>query len=180
MPSTDEKVLITGRPSLKIIPILVITIGLCLTLFSWIYPDGWSWDAFAELMMFISPCILVCGIFLCWYSTSDIVVTDKRVYGRACFGKRVDLPLDKISAVSTMYMFKIIGVSTSSGIIRFMYVENANEIHEIINRLLLDRQNHRSDKYSESEELLRYKELLDKGIINQEEFETKKKQLLGM
>lgn len=179
MKETD-KVLITGKPSLKIIPILAIIVGVGLTLFSWIYPDGWSWDAFAHIMMLVSPCILLFSIFLYWYCASDIVVTDKRVYGKACFGKRVDLPLDKISAVGTMDLFKSIEVSTSSGVIRFMYVENAHEIHEVINGLLLARQGCKSEKVSETESLIRYKELLDSGVINKEEFEAKKKQILGL
>lgn len=33
---------------------------------------------------------------------------------------------------------------------------------------------------AETEQLKQYKELLDNGIITQEEFDTKKKQLLGL
>jgi|SRR5690625_180001 len=33
---------------------------------------------------------------------------------------------------------------------------------------------------SEADELLKFKELLDEGIINEEEFESKKKQILGL
>jgi len=37
-----------------------------------------------------------------------------------------------------------------------------------------------ANKISEAEELSKYKELLDNGVISQEEFEAKKKQLLGL
>ncbi len=34
--------------------------------------------------------------------------------------------------------------------------------------------------FSEADELLKFKELLDSGVINQDEFDTKKKELLGL
>lgn len=42
------------------------------------------------------------------------------------------------------------------------------------------RTNENSANYSPADELIKFKELLDKGIISQEEFEAKKKQLLGL
>ena len=40
--------------------------------------------------------------------------------------------------------------------------------------------NNTSTRVSDSDEIKKYKELLDSGIITQEEFEAKKKQLLGL
>ena len=116
----------------------------------------------------------------------EITVTDKRVYGASIFGRRVDLPLDSVSAVATSFP-KGIAVATSSGRIKFLLIKNAAEIHGEIRKLLIDRQDKRAaakasapQSASEADELKKYKALLEEGVITQEEFDTKKKQLLGL
>ena len=120
----------------------------------------------------------------------QLVVTDKRVYGRTAFGKQVDLPLDSISAVGTS-MFKGIAVATSSGRIKFLGISNRDDIHKVISQLLVERQNGNKKEavpvthitqqaQSSADELKKYKDLLDSGVISQEEFDAKKKQLLGL
>ena len=113
-------------------------------------------------------------------------MTDKRVYGKAMFGRRVDLPVDLISAVGTSFLMGV-SVSTSSGSIRFLGVQNKDDIHSEISKLLLLRQEKKSDAatvaevpQSGADELKKYKELLEIGAITQEEFDAKKKQLLGL
>ena len=119
------------------------------------------------------------------YSKSELTVTNKRVFGHAIFGKRVDLPLDSISAFGTSIM-KGIEISTASGVIRFKNIKNNKEIHNELSKLIIDRQkkeqintNTQKTCYGIADELKEFKELLDSGIITQEEFETKKKQLLN-
>lgn len=125
-------------------------------------------------------------LFYWWLSKMEIVVTNKRVYGCAAFGKRVDLPIDSISAVG-MSMFNGLAVGTSSGRIVFSLLQNRNAVHNAISDLLIERQSHESATtitqtipLSNADELKKYKELLDMGIITQEEFDAKKKQLLGL
>lgn len=120
-------------------------------------------------------------IFKFYASKMQIVVTNKRVYGVARFGKRVDLPIDLISAVGTC-MFKGIIVSSSSGKIRFLLINNRDEIHKTISNLLITRQDKKQvvNNTSTTDELMKYKELLDSGVITQEEFDAKKKQLLNL
>lgn len=123
-----------------------------------------------------------------WLHSYEMVVTDKRIYGRVAWGKRVDLPLDFVSATATISLFKGISVSTSSGRIRFLIIKNAEEIYKIINNLLIERQSKKKaetiqetkPKTDNADELKKFKELLDSGVITQEEFEAKKKQLLGL
>ena len=119
---------------------------------------------------------------------SELTVTDKRIYGVVTWGKRVDLPLDSISATSTKKFLKTLSVSTSSGFIRFRLVNNYDEIYSVINNLLIDRQQKTTNSVADStpepqnevDTLRKYKELLDDGIITQEEFDAKKKQLLKL
>lgn len=129
-------------------------------------------------------------IFLLMYwmvSKIQITVTDKRVYGKTYFGRSVDLPLDSISAIGAG-MFNTIAVATSSGKIKFSFVENAIVVHKRIRELIVDRQEKKKNdtvkvvetKSSNADELRKYKQLLDDGIISKEEFEAKKKSLLGL
>lgn len=130
----------------------------------------------------------VTALFYLYISKMEIVVTNKRVYGKKAFGTRVDLPIDTISAVGTSFLMGI-DIGTSAGKIKFKGISNNNEIHAEISKLLNNRQSNKKfdnqdpvkiNNVSTTEELKQYKELLDSGVITQEEFEKKKKQLLGI
>lgn len=122
-------------------------------------------------------------------SKVNIVVTDKRVYGNDAWGKRVDLPLDSITAVGTSLLSGI-AVTTASGAIKFLMLKNRDDIHKEISKLLINRQGKERPVaetiikqemlQSNADELKKYKDLLDEGIISQEEFDAKKKQLLDL
>ncbi len=154
---------------------------------------------------FLSPCLIILGaavlalLFYIIFHKTILTVTDKRVFGVTSWGKRVDLPFDSISAVGTGAL-RSIAVATSSGKIKFALIKNRDEIHDVISGLLIERQNSSNKEvpkagyqpapisfanipavsFSETEEIKKYKELLDSGIITQEEFDAKKKQLLGL
>ena len=131
---------------------------------------------------------VVATIFIhIWLSKNEMIITDKRVYGKAIFGKRVDLPLDSISAVGSCWP-KGIAVASASGKVSFLMFENRDELHKCISDLLIDRQQKepvapvikQEVPQSQAEELKKYKELLDMGVLSTEEFDAKKKQLLGL
>lgn len=75
-----------------------------------------------------------------WLNSGELVITNKRIYGKIAWGKRVDLPIDSISATETIRILKGISVSTSSGKISFLAIKNAEKIYTIINNLLIERQ----------------------------------------
>ena len=143
------------------------------------------WEGLAVIVVFV----IIGTIFYSAASKIDLTVTNMRVFGNAAFGKRVDLPLDMISAVGTSAL-KGIAVTTSSGAIKFMMIKNSDEIHTAISKLLVERQNKTKEiaqtvvkqevPQSNADELKKYKDLLDSGVITQEEFDAKKKQLLGL
>lgn len=151
--------------------------------------DGFSIIKNFVLRIFMIASIIVFPIFIWAVSKMQIVVTDKRVYGKTYFGRSVDLPVDSISAVGSTW-FKGIAVSTPSGHISFLLIQNAKEIHATIRKLLIGRQEERAKAQAQPipapasispvEELKQYKELLDSGVITQEDFDAKKKQLLGL
>ena len=149
---------------------------------------AFGFDNGANLALY--PAVLIfCIIGIVLYirmSKVQITVTDKRVYGTDVASKRVDLPLDSISAVGTS-SFSGLAVSTASGSLKFTMLKNRDELHETISNLLVLRQDKVASAtikpeipQSNADELKKYKDLLDSGIITQEEFDAKKKQLLGM
>ena len=122
-------------------------------------------------------------IFSISISQTSITVTNKRVYGATVFGKRVDLPFDSVSAVGVSF-FNGIAIGTSSGQIFFRGIGNRDDIHKVISKLLVERQEKKTvEKVAPKnsiDDLKKYKDLLDNGIITQEEFDAKKKQLLDL
>ena len=99
----------------------------------------------------------------------------------------MDLPLDSISAISTYGLFSGLAITTASGAIKFVMIKNRGEIYDVVSKLLVKCQNKttitsitQEISKSSADELKKYKNLLDSGIISQEEFEAKKKQLLNL
>ena len=153
-------------------------------------------DAIAEIVdtsisILFLPIITSLPFFFAIYYAlfkNTLVITDYRAYGQIAFGKRVDIPLDSISSVSTIPLFKSISLSSSSGRIRFPLMKNSDELYEHINSLLIQRQNTIRNQTqvnfnhitNSADEIKKYKQLLDMGAITQEEFDAKKKQLLGL
>lgn len=143
-------------------------------------------EAALMALIFYLP-ILIIYFFIWFISKNQLVVTDKRISGKAAFGKQIDLPIDSISAVSTIKLIKGLSISTSSGKVSFWGIGNRDEIYKVISDLIIARQTKSSAKEEKTtnnsdytEELKKIKELLDAGIITQEEFDAKKKQILGL
>lgn len=137
-------------------------------------------------VIYIGVVGLLASLFFAWeMSRCALTVTNRRVTGKASFGKTVDLPLNQISAVG-LGLFSRITVATSSGRIHFWFIKNRKEVHsaltDIIGKVQVEaayKQNNVAST-SNAEELKKYKDLLDNGVISQEEFDAKKKQLLGL
>ena len=191
-----EKVLIKSeRYNIKKVFSIIFLIGLILTIIYavilMIQHDNYFlwWEHYVPLSLIpIASLTLIGGLIYLWLRSYELTITDKRVYGKVAFGKRVDLPVDSVSATATIGLFKGVSVSTSSGKISFLAIKNANEIYEVINNLLVDRQKEKTQNTGttivqnsdEADKLKKYKDLLDSGVITPEEFDAKKKQLLGL
>ena len=187
----EEKIIIQSKQAnIKQTSRIIALIGMVVAL--GIAVIMWSEYIFSAVITYslgfgALPFVIIAIIFYILATKVKLTVTDKRVYGTTAFGKRVDLPLDMISAVGTG-MFKSIAISTTSGVIKFSFMENRDAIHTAISKLLIDRQNKPVSAttikpdipQSNADELKKYKELLDCGVISQEEFDNKKKQLLGL
>ena len=130
----------------------------------------------------------VVGIILWALSKCQIIITDKNIKGKTFFGKEVVLPLYMVSSYSRRKMFSTIAIATSSGVTKFALVENYQEIGDTLSSLINKRQEatvmleKEEAKKSEDkfDELKKYKDLLDSGIISQEDFDKKKTEILGL
>lgn len=126
--------------------------------------------------------LIVLGIIIYFSGRCcEMLVTDKRISGVAIFGNRVDIPINSVTAIGVISWLKGITVSSPSGFIKFFYIANYNEIHKEISNLIFKRtSNKKNPILSEADELKKFKELLDSGVITQEEFDKKKKDLLNL
>jgi hypothetical protein len=92
-----------------------------------------------------------------------------------------------VSAYSTRKLFSTIAVATSSGITQFALIGNYAEIGNVLSKKINERQESTtndlksiSPQSSSMDDIIKLKTMLDSGIITQEEFDAKKKQLLGL
>lgn len=183
----EEKVIVKGE--LLNIKKIFFVLGIFLLVVVALVVPGMNFLTSILCSIMSLPMIILCVLYYI-VSKYSIVVTDKRVYGVVAFGKRVDLPIDSITAVGTT-LFRGVCVSTASGVIRFNLLKNDVLVYEKINELLLKRQSKRAVKQEAvqtpevkstsidvTEELRKYKALLDDEIITKAEFEEKKKELL--
>jgi|GEM_PF-1576310 len=184
----EERVLINGRfKKTNIVSIVLIALALFGAIggFASLSNGDILGILFAALYMAVG--IFGAAFFYYLFNKCELTVTDKRVFGKIAFGKSVNLPFDMISSVGTA-AFHGIGVATSSGRISFYYCLNSQEVFSVISNVLLERQgkttkqvtSNETASISTADELKKFKDLLDSGIISQEEFDAKKKDLLGL
>ena len=136
-----------------------------------------TFSAFGVIALVIAIIVII-RAFSC-----SVTVTNYRVCGKT-FTKKVDLPLSQISAISRTGISGI-EISTSSGIIRFDSIRNADKVYQVLTNLLYRSSTEKAVSIpvlqsTDADEIAKYKILLDNGAITQEEYETKKKQLLGL
>ena len=138
----DEKIIIKSeRFNVKKVAAIIVIIGFALLIayavfdtikysdnFNELAAKNYDWFDYSSpldmalkqdggfIVAFLLPVVFAIIAFIVYraYSKIELTVTDKRVFGCATFGKRVDLPLDAISAVGTSSM-KGIDVTTASG-----------------------------------------------------------------
>ena len=168
-----------------------VTVSDCLDSFS----DGleffgmafWLW-----LLMFAPFILLVHFITKKTYDQANIVVTNYKIVGSYGLKGQMNIPIDSVSSVvaDTLHSHGI-GFTCAGNEYKVYYIENRNEIIDVVNKLITERVANKSQVISSvnieqninndiTTELRKYKSLLDDGLITQEEYDTKKKQLLEL
>ena len=154
---------------------------------------GWNrvFDFGEFFIWFVLDCLcllgaIVIGIIYLVNRNCELQVTENNVKGKTLLGKEVVLPLYMVSAYSTRKFLSTIAVATASGITKFSLIGNYKEIGNVLSKKINERQQNtkiatkQTAENAAMDDLLKLKSLLDSGIITQEEFDAKKKQLLGL
>ena len=162
------------------------------------YP--WDWETKRNVgISLIAVYIILVGIRLYWQDiakASSLELTEEGILGSLKIwgvNSKLNIPLDNISSLyvkesiwDKMRSGKTLGIASSSGSVKFRCVQNADEFVETVNNLTEKRKNaakapsSAANQVSSADELKKFKELLDAGAISQEEYDSKKKQLLGL
>ena len=129
----EEKILTRATFGGKFIVVLAWILSALLTFLVFIAVI----DTYNEEELF--PIVIVTGIisFACAiiigkiFKSRELIVTNKRVVARTAFGYRLDLPLEKVTSVST-YIFNGITCSTPSAKINFQFCKNKKEVFDTI------------------------------------------------
>lgn len=147
-----------------------------------------GWGAFFSLPFSALPHFLLHKI----YYRQSITVTNQRVRCTSGFKDEMNIPVTAISSVTVNSgLFKSVGLTCAGNRYSITYIENCQQIYNVINDLISEKRNepHGASSITEvpkeyaenaTDEIRKYKQLLDDGIITQEEFEAKKKQLLNL
>ena len=193
----EEKVLIKSVVDVKSKVVMTVISVLCLFLGIVFLASTFGADSsigsIYETYIILGSVFLFDGILililLAIYARCELKITESNVIGKTIFGKEVVLPLHMVSAYSTRNLFSVIAVSTSSGITKFSFIGNYREIGNVLSKKISERQNNTTrvsvsnmpmHQSNSMDDLKKLKELFDAGIITQEEFDAKKKQLLNL
>lgn len=116
----------------------------------------------------------------------EITVTNEAISGKLPHGKDVNIPLNQITAINRS-SFNGVSITSIGNVSNFHCIENREEVMKAISYLLANPQQSSvqptqsaSANDGEAEQLKRLKDLLDSGVLTQEEFDAKKKQILGL
>lgn len=132
---------------------------------------------------------IIMGIIFLVNRECELQITENNVKGKTLLGKEVVLPLHMVSAYSTRKFLSVICVATASGITKFSLIQNYKKIGDVLSKKINERQQNTAaastivttpPQSNSMDDLKKLKDLLDAGIISQEEFEAKKKQILGL
>lgn len=180
---TDDPAFKTGK---KVLPI--VAVGLMI--FGILYAAMMSGsEGYAMVGLMMGGMFILCGIavvvLMKVQEKISLTVTPSRVYGRTMLSE-VSLPMDSVT-MTHKNGIKNLRIETPSEnfVFSFGNKQARDDVYDVINRQIAERQNNKGsvtvvNNASNADELKKYKDLLDAGIITQEEFDVKKKQLLGL
>lgn len=144
----EEKRIIGGycSSSSKWWLVLLGVVGIILTIIGYNHGGTSYWESYYRsgavyfYMFWLGLALFVgAAIMFLYVGNCEMTVTNFRVYGKAAFGKRVDLPIDSVSAIGRSFP-KAVSVGTSSGKISFVLLENPEAVYTAIGQLLIERQ----------------------------------------
>jgi len=142
------------------------------------------------LVTYLIPFLVLIAIVALLNVSMDkchITVTNRRISGRISYQRLIDMPLDCVTSVGTC-AFGGVKVTAASCRCAFYLVKNADEVRDAIAGLLIARQENSARPAtvvyqeavgSDADELKKLGELLDSGVITQDEFDLLKDDIIG-
>lgn len=158
---------------------------------SW-YPEEMFTTYLAIACLLVSLCVFIAYIIK---ANNKMSVSPATVTGVNSFGKSVKMPVEFISNASVKSFDSSIAVTYLGKTHKYFMFSNNIALAQTINEaksgtLVADKSNKavemtnvqtvKNDVANSAEEIKQLKELLDMGVITQEDFDTKKKQILGL
>ena len=122
-------------------------------------------------------------VFYAMHSKQELSITGVGITGKALWGKAVNVDFSRIEQVKKAALKGVLVTTIGQEKIKFHLLKNQNEVIEQINLRIgsiTKQSGSNMQEGSSTDQLKAYKELLDNGTITQEEFDAKKKQLLGL
>ena len=130
----------------------------------------------------ITIALIIASILYIKDKKTELIIQDNSVIGKKSNGKTIQFLLKDIKSVETTQKHGI--KITGTGIKYVIHsISNNEEMKNAIMNMVAQIPNEQSaitESTSNVSTIKEYKELLDAGIITQEEFDAKKKQLLGL
>ena len=170
----------------KVMPLVAVGLVVLGVIYAAMMSDT---KGYAMVGLMMGGIFILCGIALMALmkvqEKVSLTVTPSRVYGRTLFSE-VSLPMDSITMTNKNGIRNLRIESPSENVVfSFGNKQARDEVYDVINRQIAERQNNKGsvtvvNNASNADELKKYKDLLDAGIITQEEFDAKKRQLLGL
>lgn len=152
--------------------------------------EFFNFSCYYGYMIMLGVVALIVGIIMKVNTEKcEITVTNEAISGKLPHEKEVNIPLNQITAINRS-SFNGVSIISISNISNFHCIENREEVMKAISYLLVNYQQSSSQTMqpmssivsegNEAELLTRLKDLLDTGVLTQEEFDAKKKQILGL
>lgn len=126
-PTNNEQVLAKGyppaiKPVLLVLTILLAVASVILTIAS---------EEFGVLLI----CAIPVGLMFLFYmlaKTPYLVVTDKRVFYVSDFGRKLSIPMNKVTVTVTHWFFRQLHIGAPAGRIHLFWVRNTAELYDTI------------------------------------------------
>ena len=149
--------------------------------------EFFNFECYYGYMIMLGVVALIVGIIMKSNTEKcEITVTNEAISGKLPHGKAVHIPLNQITAINRS-SFNGVSITSIGNVSNFHCIENREEVMKAISYLLANPQQSSaqptqsaSANGNEAEQLKRLKDLLDSGVLTQEEFDAKKKQILGL
>jgi hypothetical protein len=164
-------------------------IFLLVCYFLYLYYDGFFSAPEGIVVYLFSFPILMCIVANRWSkcskcSSDKVILTDRRIYG-VTQGKNFEVSIDTIKEVSIKNSQLVIGTASGQILVTTeKTIQFSREIDKMIKKRCTDNEyvifNSNNSIGNNPDDLRKFKVLLDDGLITKEEYEQKKKQILGL